>query len=151
MAAELIKYEKLRKWTTNYDDTAIGRETKNVVFFLEDLKEMIAYCENHPNTSEINAVRLYLVRQNEFDRDLLSNGQSQISIVATPVLNYSDNEFGPDDKLSNPSGGNDVLDGKDLDEVFAVYPLSSTHEHSGLCPYNCKGSLNALSADNTIS
>jgi hypothetical protein len=143
MAHKKIKLEHLKKWVKAYNDNLVNdRETRNVVFKLEDFKDLISQCENHPKAKEINGIRIYLVRQNEHSnstRDKVFRDQTQISLIAVPVLNYRDNEFDKDGKLI-PSGNScDLIED---DSIIGIYPFSPDHEHSGLCPYNCEGSLN---------
>lgn len=145
MASEKIKFSRLEKWVADYENNSLKRETKNVVINLSDIQDLIDYCNGHDQKSKINALRFYFVRQNDLgtNRDIVFDDQTQISLVAVPVLDYTDNEFDADGKLLNPEGGYDVIEKTtDGDEVFAVYPISTNHEHSGLCPYNCKGSIN---------
>jgi hypothetical protein len=143
MAAEKIKFSKLEEWVNCYSENAIGRETKNVVIPLDDIKALIEYCNSHPESDTINGIRFYLVRQNDFGRDTVYNGQSQISLVGVPVVNYKDNDFDPKNQLIQHDGGNDLMDNDE--EIFSVFPKADTHEHSGLCPYNCRGSINSKS------
>ena len=140
MAAGKIEFKKLVDWVANYDNHAIGRETKNVVISLDDITQLIDYCKTHPQSASISSVRFYLVRQNELGRDIIFNGQSQISLVGVPVLDYKDNEFDDNGNLIHHKGGNDLKDG---DDIFSIFPQSNDHEHSGLCPYNCRGSINS--------
>lgn len=143
MAHEKIELSKLKKWVADYNDNLFNdRETRNVVFKLEDFKDLISQCDNHPKAKEINGIRIYLVRQNDHSngtRDKVFRDQTQISLIAVPTLNYSDNEFDDDDKLIPSKDGCDLIEN---DTIMCIYPSSPNHEHSGLCPYNCQGSLN---------
>ncbi len=139
MAAEKIEFKKLEEWVANYEKNTTPRETKNVVISLDDINQLMDYCKTHPQSASISSVRFYLVRQNELGRDIIFNGQSQISLVGVPVLDYKDNEFDANGNLIAHKGGNDLKDG---DDIFSIFPQSNNHEHSGLCPYNCRGSIN---------
>lgn len=142
MAAEKIKFSKLVEWVDSYSKNALERETKNVVINLDDIKELVKYCDEHSKKDKINSIRFYLVRQNEKDRgrDIVFDDQTQISIIGVPVIDYKDNEFDVNNKLIEHKGGYDLKEG---DDIFSIYPFHVSHEHSGLCPYNCRGSLNS--------
>lgn len=139
MAAEKIAFKKLEEWVANYENNALARETKNVVINLDDIAELVNYCKNHPKSNAINSIRFYLIRQNELGRDIVFKDQSQISLVGVPVINYQDNEFDVNQNLIYHDGGYDLKEG---DEIFSIFPQGYNHEHSGLCPYNCRGSIN---------
>lgn len=143
MAADRIKFSELEEYVNCYSESAMGRETKNVVLHIDDIKALVKYCDEHPETAKINAVRFYFVRQNDKKREIVFNGQSQISLIGVPVKEYTNNEFDDHGVLINPEGGYDIIEKKaDGDEIFSIYPHGEEHEHSGLCPYNCKGSIN---------
>lgn len=143
MSSGKINFGILEGWSKNYENNAYERETKNVVIYLDDIKNLINYCDQHKESDKINSIRFYLVRQNEFGRDIVFGQQSQISIVGVPVIEYRDNEFDPNGNLIQYAGGYDLKDGND---IYAIYPQSQDHEHSGLCPYNCRGSINKYDA-----
>lgn len=142
MAAGKIKFSQLEKWVNDYIENAIGRETRNVVIHLEDILKLVDYCKNHPESDKINTIRFYLVRQNDKDREIVFNGQSQISLVGVPVIDYKDNDHDVDGNLIEHEGGYDLKEGS---EIFSIFPHDDSHEHSGLCPYNCRGSISGYS------
>lgn len=154
---------RVAQWIRDYVSTRTHRrETMNVVFELKQLRDFISYIDhqnirlcdtgNTNESDEINAVRFYFVRQNDIVDLTPENGndrrdpvfidergqkQTQISLVAVPVLNYYRNT------ARHTFDGTDYDAGND--NVHCIYPYSNLSEHTGLCPYNCKGSLNELS------
>jgi hypothetical protein len=127
-----LKADALKYWVANYTKTRPGLETLNVVFTLADLTQLMQYiAEENNNAGQINAIRFYLVRQdNVKGRREVNNGHTQISLAGVPVENY-DGGYGEDHK----SGDNYVC-------IYPYPPHDFGGEHTGLCPQNCGGSLN---------
>lgn len=133
MFNKALNEKTLKDWVADYIETRQPLESMNVVFMLSDLINLIEYI-GEANSSgryeNINALRFYLVRQNEVSgRRKLKNGHTQISLACVPVENYKNGE-GTDHK----NGDNYVC--------IYPYPGDSGGEHTGLCPQNCGGSLN---------
>lgn len=143
-----VPLDQLQEWIANYDDNVTYennpegyKETRNVVFALQDLEALVAHCKTN---AQVNAVRFYLVRQNDYangTRHIIFDNQTQISLVAVPVLEFENNG---EDANGNPT----IPTGKCKDwitnnAVTCIYPNQTLPltEHGGLCPYNCEGSL----------
>ena len=152
-STETLTKKKLQEWIENYKDTIHPRETKNVLIGIDELKKFIEEIEtlNKTEGAGINGVRIYMVRQDDYknydgeERDKIIYGHTQISLAVVPVFNYCDEGYytqthsqNPDPKY-NPGGANDYFDKND--KILCLTPGTPTHEHSGLCPYNCGGSI----------
>lgn len=102
------------------------------------------------NNLEVHERRMTLFYNKEFEP------QSQISLLALPVINYNheprpENEYTK--KLDNFRQHNTREEywwcGKDYipnnDEIHCLYARDAVSEHSGLCPYNCDGTMDGES------
>ena len=150
---------------------------KEFIAYIDEQNEINA---KQANNQQINAVRFYLTRQNNISEKNVVNGniddnitdtnsllevqerrmtvffddnfepQTQISLLALPVLNYKI-EVRPDNKYTNclnkfrqhTTNEEGWWVGKDYrpneSEVHCLYARNALSEHSGMCPYNCDG------------
>ncbi len=149
---------------------AIVHETNSVTIDLKKIKDFIAYIDdqnrNNPNgilpdqDNQINAIRFYIVRQNdildsegngrtEIFKDLAGISQTQLSLLALPVVRYrwdpaiNYDRFGrpvlPTPRIYQAVKGRDYL--PDATKIRCLYAASPISEHTGLCPYNCDETL----------
>ena len=147
-----INKEILQGWIDNYKDTIHPRETKNVLIDFKDLKSLVVGIDqlNKSGVVNISGVRIYLVRQDDHandvgrQRDKILYGHTQISLAIVPVFNYHNEKYYsltgrviPEDGYDT-GGADDYFDNN---EILCLTPGALSHEHSGLCPYNCGGSI----------
>lgn len=95
-------------------------ETRSIAIDLQDLKDMIALCEAHNQ----NAIRFYLVRQDEPQIQRITNGEKQINLVGVPSVLGTVNS----DWFRNAIHPTDI--------VQCITPVALA-ENGGLCPPNC--------------
>ena len=150
---ENLSKQRLQGWVNNYKDTIHPRETKNVLIGIDELKKFIEEIEtlNKTEGAGINGVRIYMVRQDDYknydgeERDKIIYGHTQISLAIVPVFNYHNEKYYsltgrviPEDGYDT-GGADDYFDNNN--EILCLTPGALSHEHSGLCPYNCGGSI----------
>lgn len=181
MPVQRESFKRIKSWIKNYRKSKFHiRETNSVVIDLNKIRRFLAYIDatNRRRVAEkqINGIRFYLVRQNDYFvnhsndgtdqnntreivfRDNTGTDQTQISLLGLPVINYhvkcvNENhpntphtllddclgEFvgydeGLEDAIAAASRGNDVM-------MNCLYAASNQSEHTGLCPYNCDGTM----------
>jgi uncharacterized UPF0160 family protein len=165
MAVQRELFSTIKKWIKSYRTSKFHiRETNSVVIDLDKIRTFISHIDqinsDRATRKQINGVRFYFVRQNDYfvnhpndntdgnnTREIVfkdNNGidQTQISLLALPVINYrvqSRAFVGEDEGIAEAIK---ALKFEDRDiMVDCLYAASTRSEHTGLCPYNCAGTI----------
>src|SRR5262249_28450254 len=97
MALLKILKSDLDKWVTNYENTRKDKkETRSCILYLTELKGLLTYMESH---KEIDGVKIYFIRQNEYVQpkepyrlqSIKGGVNAQLSIAIVSTCNYQDN------------------------------------------------------------